>query len=83
MLNGLLQWMNNLVQNIGSKLLTLLPTSPFRSFISSWNAPQYLGWLNWFFPVSEILTILAAWLTAIGLFYLYSIAMRWVKMIGD
>ena len=70
MLNALLQWMTNLVQNLGSKLLQLLPVSPFRTFINNWTAPAYLGWLNWFFPITEILTILAAWLTAIGLFYL-------------
>lgn len=83
MLNGLLDWMNELVQNLGSKVLSLLPTSPFRAFIDGWQAPEYLGWLNWFFPISQILTVLAAWLAAIALFYLYSIIMRWIKMIGD
>lgn len=83
MVNTLLQWMQTLVQKLGRKILALLPLSPFRSFIDSWQAPQYLGWLNWFFPVSTIITILNLWLAAIALFYLYSIIMRWVKIIGD
>lgn len=83
MLNSLLDWMNELISNLGNKIISLLPTSPFRSFIDGWQAPEYLGWLNWFFPVSQILAILTAWLAAITLFYLYSIIMRWVKMIGD
>ena len=66
-----------------ASIISLLPTSPFRTFINSWDAPSYLGWLNWFMPVSQILTVITLWLTAIGLFYLYSIIMRWVKMIGD
>ena len=73
------KWVSVMANNI----LSLLPLSPFRSFITSFTPPSYLGWLNWFFPVSEVLTVLTVWLTAIGLFYLYSIIMRWVKVIGD
>lgn len=83
MINQLMEWITNLVQNIGNALLSLLPTSPFRNFIDGWTPPEYLGWLNWFFPVGEIITILGIWLGSITLFYLYSIVMRWIKMIGD
>lgn len=82
MLN-LFDWMYKLAENLGRKILPLLPTSPFRNFIDNFVPPQYLGWLNWFFPVGQILTILSVWLSAIALFYLYSIIMRWVKIIGD
>ena len=67
----------------GQKILDLLPTSPFQEFVASFSALPYLGWLNWFFPVGDCLVVMAAWLVAVGLFYLYSIAMRWLKMIGD
>lgn len=83
MLDALMSWMSNLIQNLGNTILNFLPASPFREFINGWTAPSYLGWLNWFFPVSQIITILTLWLGAITLFYLYSIVMRWVKMIGD
>lgn len=82
-MNGLLEWMYNIVTTLGNALMSLLPTSPFRSFIDNWIPNQYLGWLNWFIPVGQILSILALWLGAITLFYIYSIAMRWIKMIGD
>ena len=83
MVEYLIQWMNTLIQTLGKKILTLLPTSPFRGLIDSWVAPQYLGWLNWFMPVGTLITILNLWLAAITLFYLYSIIMRWVNIIGD
>lgn len=67
----------------GEKILDLLPLSPFQEFISEFSSLPYLGWLNWFFPVGDCLVVLLAWLGAVGLFYLYSIAMRWLKMIGD
>lgn len=65
------------------KILELLPTSPFREFLDQFGDIPYLGILNWFFPVRGVLTVMAAWLAAIALFLLYSVIMRWVKIIGD
>lgn len=67
----------------GEKLLQLLPLSPFTQFIDQFRNLPFLGYLNWFFPVGDCLKVMAAWLTAVGLFYLYSIVMRWLKVIGD
>nr|DAF20302.1 MAG TPA: hypothetical protein [Inoviridae sp.] len=43
----------------------------------------FLGYLNWFIPIGTIVKVGLSWLAAIALFYIYSIIMRWVKMIGD
>lgn len=59
-----------------------LPGSPFRGFIDQLAGLPWLGWLNWFFPVNECLAVLAAWLAAYVLYLLYSVVMRWVKLIG-
>lgn len=79
MIDSILQ----IIQKFATYVVNLLPVSPFRSFIDNFQAPEYLGWIAWFFPVSQALQILAAWLHAIGLFYLYSIIARWAKVIGD
>lgn len=63
-------------------VLALLPTSPFTAFIESMETLPYLGWLNWFLPISEMIVIGEAWLVAIGLFYLYSVILRWVRAIS-
>lgn len=68
-----------LVQNI----VQLLPTSPFAPWIEQFAALPGLGWLNWLFPVRGCLQVMAAWLTAVALFYVYSVIARWVKLIGD
>ena len=65
------------------QLKAVLPLSPFQQFIAEFQGLPALGWLNWFFPVSDCLRIMAAWLVAVGLFYMYSIVMRWLKVIGD
>lgn len=64
-------------------LASVLPTSPFRQFIDRFQGIEYLGWLNWFVPVQEILVVMGVWLVSIAAFYLYSILLRWVKVLGD
>lgn len=68
---------------IMQRIMEVLPTSPFQDFIDDFSNLPYLGYLNWFFPVRGVLAVMAAWLGAIALFLIYSIIMRWVKMIGD
>lgn len=64
-------------------ILELLPTSPFRGFLSELSNLPYLGWLNWAFPVGDCLRVLGIWCISIAMFYVYSVIMRWVKLIGD
>lgn len=75
--------LDNLFGKFSQYLQSVLPTSPFRQFIQ--NMPSSVGfkWLNWLFPVHQCLQVMEAWLIAVGLFYLYSIILRWVKAIGD
>lgn len=79
----MLAWFYELMSAFASLLLSVLPTSPFQQYIQAFAEVPYLGILNWFIPIGAFIKIGAAWLGAIALFYLYSIVMRWVKMIGD
>ena len=74
---------NQAFSNLVGQIVQVLPTSPFASFIDQFSSLPWLGVLNWFFPVRQCLLVMAAWLSAITLFYLYSVVMRWVKVIGD
>lgn len=73
--------MQSIIEELLDFVLLLLPTSPFDEFITSLESMPYLGYLNWFIPIGTFIKIGAAWLTAITLFYLYSIILRWVKAI--
>lgn len=64
-------------------LVHALPVSPFKEFISNIGELPYLSWLNWVCPVGTFIQIGMAWLVAIGVFYLYMVVARWVKVIGD
>lgn len=78
-----MEFLTSIFDAFANLLCSVLPLSPFTQYIDQFRSLPYLGWLNWFFPVGDCLVVMAAWLTAVGLFYLYSIVMRWVKMIGD
>lgn len=77
----MLEDLSSLLDKFGSFLMSVLPLSPFQGFIQNFSMPLGLRWLNWFFPVHECLTVLSAWLVAYGVYLIYSIIMRWVKVI--
>ena len=70
-----------LVTQFLDTVLKVLPTSPFRDFINSMEELPYLGYLNYFIPIGTFIKIGTAWLSAIALFYLYSIVLRWIRAI--
>lgn len=73
--------LSEIFNTFAALLASVLPTSPFQEYIQAFVPPDWLGYLNWFIPVSSLLGIFAAWLSAVALFYLYSIIMRWVRAI--
>lgn len=73
--------LNELMDNFLNFVLTVLPLSPFKDVINNMESLPYLGYLNWFIPVNRFIQIGTIWLTAVGLFYLYSIILRWIKAI--
>lgn len=62
-------------------VLSFFPLSPFANVISTLEGFPFLGYINWFIPVGAMVKVGFAWLTAIGLYYLYSVVARWVKLI--
>lgn len=77
----MLEFMTELLNKFASMILSVLPHSPIQIYLASFSELPYLGWLNWFFPVSACIKIGEAWLVAISLFYIYQVILRWVKVI--
>lgn len=65
---------------LGEGLTWLLPQSPF-SGLQLIIDSDILGYINYFVPIAEMVNIGMAWLTAIALWYVYAIVLRWVKAI--
>lgn len=64
-----------------SFVLSALPDSPFNTYLTALNNTDWLKYFNWFFPVSECIATLEAWLTAITAFYAVSVLARLAHMI--
>lgn len=73
--NDLLSW----VETKGQFLVGFLPSSPFRAVIDRVGTIPYIDTIAWFVPIDEIILLLMYWTTAIGVYYIYMIALRWIK----
>lgn len=70
-----------IVKEFLDTVMRLLPTSPFIRYIDALQSLPYLSYLNWFIPISTFIVISQGWLLAVGLYYVYSIVLRWIKAI--
>ncbi len=70
-----------LLNSLAAAALALLPDSPFRGFIDQLGEIPYLGYLNYFVPISDFLVLLSVWGAAIGIFYVCSAILRFVNAI--
>lgn len=65
-------------------LLTgVLPESPFVAYIDLSGVNDYLGYINYFVPVSEAIVIGEAWLTCMGIYYLVKLGEKAIKLVCD
>lgn len=67
----------------GNLIYQVLPLSPFKPYLDQMAGLPYLGYLNWFFPIGEAISITATWLSVIVTWYTWQVLLRWLKVIGD
>lgn len=74
-------WLGDLVQAAVTWLASVLPASPIQYAAVPETVQTYLGFINYFIPLTAILAILQAWLVAVAAYYVASAALRVVKAI--
>ena len=62
-----MDFMKGLLDGLLDAVLKVFPLSPFAGPIAELEQLPFLGYLNWFVPVGDLLAIGALWLGAIGL----------------
>lgn len=77
----MLDWFLELIQKFGQLILSVLPKSPVKEILSDIGKPDWLSYLNWFIPVRAIVQVLVIFLSAISIYYIYQLILRWVKAI--
>lgn len=62
-------------------LVEFLPKSPTQSFSNEKPEMVTLSYISWFIPFPTLLLHFTAILTAIGVYYIYRIIGRWLKVV--
>lgn len=82
MLFKMLQGIVDALAGLLNVVVAILPKSPFSG---RWDSlvldNDLLSALAWIIPFKAILSLLSAWLVAIGVFYIHMIVLRWIKAI--
>lgn len=82
-----ISWWGDLKQSmidLAVEVIMKLPESPIVAGLEAAGDTPILDWLpmiNWFVPFRTLLAILSVWLTAISVYYLFQIVLRWLKVI--
>lgn len=80
MVARIIQALLDFIVMIVNWVVDLLPQSPFIGLDSS-IISEWLGYINYFIPVGQMMSIFALWLSAVGLWYLYRWIFRFVRYI--
>lgn len=73
-----------LLSKVLAFIVSVLPNSPFLNIVryaQQNSMVDYLGYLAWLIPIKQMLIVLFSWLGGMLAYYLYSVIMRWLKMI--
>lgn len=77
-MSDVINWLIEQVATLGEGITALLPRSPFNSLSFAIDS-ELLGYVNYFMPVDEAMSVLVVWGAAILLWYGYRIILKWVN----
>lgn len=78
-----MDWITGALVDLAISIINIFPTSPFVVLdeLSNTEIYEWIQMLNWFVPVSSFVAILETWLSGVAIYYVYQIALRWIKVI--
>lgn len=79
-----MSWIPRIFLQAAEWALSILPDSPFiviDSISINDQIYEYIQYINWFVPVPAIVALLSAWTSAILVYYIVQIVLRWANAI--
>ena len=85
MIAGLVNWFIRAIGGAITWILGLLPQSPFSSLAPAFSGQEkvWIGWVNYFIPISDMMASFALFLGIVVLYYGVRVVMSWVKVLGQ
>lgn len=77
------EWFETWFTVISTNIISLLPDDPFRNIIDSITTSgfsTYLGWLNWFFPCRNAVSIMIGYTVARGSWLRFVMVLNWGQL---
>lgn len=84
-LSGLQMIIGAILDGIVALLCAILPKSPFKSYQHLFSEFEYLEYVNYFLPISEMVAVMQTWLLCVALWYVWNMVrdiMSWVSGYG-
>lgn len=78
MLIKILNALISVVSFVINFIISALPVSPFSW---SFDLPSWASWIGVFVPFGSMVTVFGVYLIAVATWYLYSVALRWIKVV--
>lgn len=69
-------------QSFSGQILQMLPQSPTLDSDAMEALSKYAGMVNYFIPVGRFMTYFSALLSAVAVYYVASVILRWLKVIS-
>lgn len=79
-----MDWITSAVVSLIASIISIFPESPFvviSDMVANSDIVSWLPFVNWFIPIGAISGLVASWLSAVAVYYVYQIVLRWAKVI--
>lgn len=61
----------------------LLPESPFLAYMNWSEMNEFIGFINYFIPIDQIIVISEAWLLCLGPWIIAQLIIKAIKILGE
>lgn len=84
-MTSILDLLDELVEKFWDKISYIMPSDPLKPLINQLSVgslSEYIGYINYFFPVGFFLKAFSAFLVSLAAYYIVIVVLRWIKAVS-
>ena len=74
-------WLGDVFSGLADEIINVLPSSPISWLQANSEISKYMSYVNWFVPVYTFIGMMEVWLTAVVIYYVVQVILRWAKIV--